>query len=113
MVRVYTRMLRLHAPRARSSRVSLRVFVSELSFQYQHHHAILGTAHRHLRPRAQEHQIGIPSLDLHPILLLFVVRLLVVLLAALAGVPEATHAAVWVAVWVVVGAHLFGQPVAL
>ena len=87
--------------------MSLRVFVSELSVQYPHHHAILGTARRHLRPRSQKHQTVDPRSELHP------VPLLVVPLPALAGVLEAIHAAVWVAVWVVVGAHLFDQPVAL
>ena len=109
---------RMHALRFGPSRRSLRIFVSELSFQYSHHHAILGTAHPPRRPRPQEHQTGLETvLGLHLVVHLFVVRLFAVLLAALAVVPEAIHAAVEVAVWVAVlpGAHCYdsrGHPIA-
>ena len=87
------------------SRMSLRILVSELSFQYPHHQAIPGAAHRPLRPRPQprEHQtVTEPRLGLH-----FVVLLFVLLLAALPVVPEAIHAAVRVAVWVAVWAAVW------
>ena len=107
----------MHGLRFGPSRMSLRILVSELSFQYPHHQAIPGAAHRHLRPRPhpREHQtVSEPAWGLH-----LVVLLLVGLLAALAVVPEAIHAAVraavrvavwaavWVAVWVALlpGAH--------
>ena len=94
----------MHGPRFGPSRMSLGIFVSELSFQYPHRHAILWTAHRHLHPRSQEHQTALdPRSGLHPVVLPFVVRLYVVLLAALIVVPEAIHVAVWVAV--LPGAH--------
>ena len=97
---VSTVMPRMHGLRFSPSRMSLRILVSELSFQYPHHQALPGAAHRHLRPRPhpREHQtVTEPGLGLHLVVLLFVL-----LLAALAVVPEAIHAAVWVAVWVVV-----------
>ena len=106
---VSTAMPRMYGLRFGPSRMSLRILVSELSFQYPHHQAIPGAAHRHLRPRPQsrEHQtVTEPRLGLH-----FVVLLFVLLLAALPVVPEAIHAAVrvavWVAVWVALlpGAH--------